>query len=509
MKVTTLVNSGMVAIAVSSSLAGTADLDSTFRPPEFTRNGGPASLHTVKITRAGQILIAGNFDRVGTLLRNRVALLNADGSVDPSLNLNLPDAVQVFDADLIDRALPGGGYYRSVAVAGGPFTCLNESGNVAVFSFTGEGCPVYQMTGLSAVTALSDGRVAAGGSGGAWIQNIGTVAFPGAVYVVLDDFVGGQTGWNIGGWTSAGQLSSGQSVRAAVRHPSGAHFVASETTVFRANGRSIDNTFNPVITGGPTGSARITSMAVQRDGKILLGGSFDQIGGQPRNRIARITSGGALDLEFDAGLGDGAVSEIALQEDGKVLLAGGFSTVKGQLVHRNLIRLSNDAPPIITDQPRSQAVVFGGVAILTVGATAPGPLSYEWRHNGITVGETSVPYHRVENVQGGDEGAYNVVIRGPVSSVESETVQLSVRNAYRRHNLRTDGSPRITSVIETDQDLIFQVDGRPGGNVRFRLSGEVGQWIDVQRSPNPFGTVNFTISKPAAFDRRFFHVIEE
>ncbi|MBS1769711.1 MAG: VCBS repeat-containing protein, partial [Acidobacteria bacterium] len=58
---------------------------------------------------------------------------------------------------------------------------------------------------------------------------------------------------------------------------------------------SLDSTFNALIGGSPT----ITALAVQPDGKLLIGGIFTGIGGFNRSRFARVDSTGALDQAFN------------------------------------------------------------------------------------------------------------------------------------------------------------------------------------------------------------------
>jgi hypothetical protein len=42
----------------------------------------------------------------------------------------------------------------------------------------------------------------------------------------------------------------------------------------------------------------VQSLAVQADGKILVGGIFTTLGGQARNHIGRLNSNGTLDTTF-------------------------------------------------------------------------------------------------------------------------------------------------------------------------------------------------------------------
>src|SRR5262249_52085243 len=63
--------------------------------------------------------------------------------------------------------------------------------------------------------------------------------------------------------------------------------------------RSRDSAFNPGTLGA---SYYVNSVALQADGKILAGGSFTTLGGQPRHGLARFNADGTLDASFTAGV---------------------------------------------------------------------------------------------------------------------------------------------------------------------------------------------------------------
>lgn len=86
---------------------------------------------------------------------------------------------------------------------------------------------------------------------------------------------------------------------------------------------SIDFSFNP---GG--GFERgVRAIAVQGDGKIIIGGEFEEYNGVPHGRIVRVTPTGQLDASFATGLGfDGIVSDIAVQPDGRIICVGNFNS---------------------------------------------------------------------------------------------------------------------------------------------------------------------------------------
>lgn len=69
--------------------------------------------------------------------------------------------------------------------------------------------------------------------------------------------------------------------------------------------------------------AAVYATAVQRDGKIIIGGRFTSVLGVPRNQVARLNADGTLDSSFNLNLSAFAtVYAIALQPDGKILLGG-------------------------------------------------------------------------------------------------------------------------------------------------------------------------------------------
>jgi uncharacterized delta-60 repeat protein len=77
--------------------------------------------------------------------------------------------------------------------------------------------------------------------------------------------------------------------------------------------------------------AYISDVVVQPDQKVLIAGLFGFVNGVPRKNIARLTVTGAVDPTFDPGAGpDDTVIDIALQPDGRVVLGGWFLNVGGE-----------------------------------------------------------------------------------------------------------------------------------------------------------------------------------
>jgi uncharacterized delta-60 repeat protein len=90
-----------------------------------------------------------------------------------------------------------------------------------------------------------------------------------------------------------------------------------------ANG-SVDAAFS-AGTGGAGGTANYypTAVAIQPDGKILVGGSFTSFNGHPTNGVARLNANGTVDATFTAPLQPNAeVEGLVLQPNGNVLVNG-------------------------------------------------------------------------------------------------------------------------------------------------------------------------------------------
>jgi hypothetical protein len=90
----------------------------------------------------------------------------------------------------------------------------------------------------------------------------------------------------------------------------------------------------------------VRSLALQSDGKILFGGQFASVNGQPYANLARLNANNTLDTTFDAGARSSyslstGVSKLHLQPNGRVIAIGGFSHFGGE-PRQGFGRLVND-----------------------------------------------------------------------------------------------------------------------------------------------------------------------
>ena len=86
----------------------------------------------------------------------------------------------------------------------------------------------------------------------------------------------------------------------------------------------------------------VFAIAIQSDNKILVGGSFTNYNGTGANFIVRLNSDGSIDTSFIYGTGfDNSVDSIAIQSDGKIIVGGFFFNYNGTGASK-VIRLNSD-----------------------------------------------------------------------------------------------------------------------------------------------------------------------
>jgi uncharacterized delta-60 repeat protein len=180
------------------------------------------------------------------------------------------------------------------------------------------------------------------------LQTLNPAALPGATLLgtnvtatvtILDNELPGNVDYefNPGAGANATVRSVAQSPRGGLvefldRVVIGGDFTTVDNFVFNHVARllpdgSLDSSFNP----GAGADDNVLAVAVQPDGRVLVGGEFTTMNNTNRLRLARLNGDGKLDLSFDPGI-DGvnaAVRAIVIQSDGRVLIGGEFSQVSG------------------------------------------------------------------------------------------------------------------------------------------------------------------------------------
>lgn len=250
-------------------------------------------VYSIAVQSDGKILMGGDFGIVGGQTRTNIARVNPDGSLDTSFNPNANGTVKSIVIQPDGKILVGGTFQNIGGQTRNKVARLNSDGTADSFHPSVSG-------NVDVVVLQPDGKVIIGGQ------------FNG---------VNSQTRNRVARVNSDG---------------------------------SLDTAFNPnIITAG--GEAFIYAIAVQSDGKILVGGEFTNVGTEPRSNIARLNSDGSLDFSFNP-IANMAVRTIAIQSDNKILVGGIFTIIAGQ-AYPYIARINTNGSLDFSFNPNPDGVV--------------------------------------------------------------------------------------------------------------------------------------------------------
>jgi uncharacterized delta-60 repeat protein len=302
-------------IARLDSISGLAD---SFNPnPNST-------VFAIAVQADGKISAGGAFTTLApnggaAVTRNRIARLETDGTLDRTLNLSAVGNFVLATAVQQDgKILVGGTFTTVLGVARNNIARLNSDGTLDIaFNPNANGS-------VLSIAAQPDGKILAGGGftsiGGQTRNHIAR----------LDPTTGLADTFN----PNANEFVNSIALQADGKILAGGFFAGANSIGGQTRNRiaRLDPTTGLADSFNPNANERVNSIAVQPDGKILVGGYFfgaNTIGGQTRNRIARLDATTGLADSFDPNA-NSVVEAITVQPDGKVLAGGGFTSIGGQ-----------------------------------------------------------------------------------------------------------------------------------------------------------------------------------
>jgi len=133
-----------------------------------------------------------------------------------------------------------------------------------------------------------------------------------------------------------------------------------------------DPTTDPPYNLHPGANGSVFVVAVQPDGKSLLAGSFTAYNTVPRYRVARANLDGSIDAGFNPAPAAGAdqfVSALALDGNGKIVIGGAFNSFNG-IPSKGIARLNGDGSLDGSFNPGLGATHADGT-VATVWAVVP------------------------------------------------------------------------------------------------------------------------------------------
>lgn len=314
-------------LAFGVATAQTGVNDPTFNPIPFGSDpgwGANARVSTLTMLPGGDVFIGGAFTQYDGIGRNRLARLHADGSLDygfdPGTGVNDTVLTSAVQAD--GKVIMGGKFTMYNGSTCNRITRLNSDGSLDAGFVPGTGANAA----IYAAILQGDGKILIGGTfttyDGTSRNRIARLNADGSLDPSFDPGTG-----------------SNDTIRSITVQTDGKLIIGGNFTSYNNIARyhvarlnvngTLDGSFTPVtLPQGPDGMIYCT--AVQADGKIIIGGECTIYASWPNQFMARMNSNGSLDTSFDMGTGpDATVRTIALQADGKILIGGAFISYNG------------------------------------------------------------------------------------------------------------------------------------------------------------------------------------
>ena len=342
------------------------------------------TVNDVVIQPDGKIVVCGNFSTYKGLDQKKIARLLTDGSIDNSFNIgtSFPNGTSSNDLQSPSKMIVDS---NGKLIIIGTFTSYNNSPRSGFVKLLPDGsiddsCNFTTNENLYSIDINSENKIIVGGSrkifrildngtqdlslsyGLGFNNNIfDTLIKSNGKYIVAGQFTEYQAETNIvvqfnadGSIDNSFNLNSGLGyvhgfIKTILELPNGQILLGgsfainvnstnfSDLVLVNTDG-SIDSSFDAPYTNGV-----VNALAVQADGKIMVGGTFSNVNGVSNGYLIRLNSNGSLDNSFDKGTGFvlgsyTGVHSIVILSDGKMLIGGNFNIYNNE-PHNYIMRL--------------------------------------------------------------------------------------------------------------------------------------------------------------------------
>lgn len=307
----------------------------------FNINGiGPDSaINDLKIHTNNKILIAGQFNNFNGTTSRKIIRIHEDGSIDTEFNIGngfegvmitnlaiqsdskiivsgLFNSFNGYNSKNIARLNADGSFDNSFTVGSGANNTINKS----IIQSDGKIIAIGSFTNFNGINANRIIRLHTDGS----IDNTFNAGI-GANSSILDiELQNDNKIIIVGFFTSYNGIGVNKIAR------------------LNSDG-SLDTTFN----SGSGANQTISTVEILSDGKIMIGGFFNLYNNILARGIAKLNIDGSLDTTFNSGTGfrpsvniASPVNTIAIDQNGKILIGGGFKSYDDQGKNR-IVRLNN------------------------------------------------------------------------------------------------------------------------------------------------------------------------
>ena len=322
------ISTGSVWSNLSSDTSLTAgQIDTTFDTSATITS--PYTIDCINTQSDGKILISGSFTTYKGVDRNNFARINRDGSLDTNFTCGFDGTAYAIEFQNDGKIILGGDFTNYYAIP-------NTTPGVV-------GIPVNKIIRLNADGTIDTSFWAGNSTGTNFGIVLGSVS---AIKIVSDGIivVGNFSNYKYNGTTQ------------------------NANNIIKLN---FDGTLNSTFVSnlGTSTSGGVSSIATQTDGKIVLGGYFTQFNGNNAFRIVRLNSNGTYDNTFTGGVSSGldpncSVSSLAIQSDGKIIIGGKFTSPSNNIARLTSTGANDTTFSASTDSDVVSILIFGGRIII-------------------------------------------------------------------------------------------------------------------------------------------------
>jgi uncharacterized delta-60 repeat protein len=289
-------------------------LDSTF----IVGTGFNEETFTSAVQSDGKILVGGFFTNYNGTSRNKIVRLNSNGVIDLSFNIGtgFNGYINCVKIQTDGKILVGGNFSLYNGISKNNIIRLNNNGSIDTAFNIGNG-----FNGIvNSITILDSGKIVVGGN------------FTSYNFIASNRLIRLNPNGNI---DSSFILGTGynQEVTSIAVQNNGKIIVGGNFTAF--NGFSanriiclnVNGSVDSLFVTGTGFNSTVKSLDIFADGKIIIGGNFTSYDGQNRNKIVKIDSSGQVDLLFDVGSGfNNTVYHTNILDNGSIIISGWFTS---------------------------------------------------------------------------------------------------------------------------------------------------------------------------------------
>jgi uncharacterized delta-60 repeat protein len=284
------------------------------------------------------LYVAGNFTTYKQPIYNRIIRTDLSGSIDTTFNMGTGFPGGSFPTCIVTQSdgklIVGGSINNYSGSVIGNIVRINTNGTRDTTFVTGVG-----FTGqVSDIKIQPDGKIIAVGAftaySGSTRNRIARLNTNGTYDTTFNIGTGLNATANCVAIQSDGKILVGGST---ITQYSGS-LIGTGSLRINTDGTR-DTTFNTGV--GFLTASTVNSIDIQSDGKIVVGGAFTSYSGSTVTRLTRLNDNGSVDTTFNPGTINNEVFAVKIQPDQKILIQGQFTTVSGSTRNRIARVLSN------------------------------------------------------------------------------------------------------------------------------------------------------------------------